>query len=284
MLNLFSMSAFVQFIGAFHFANVYSPIQKKLFEHFLKVEEEFESAFRTAKEKVQADMQSVKSMSVIKTTDGLSTQSSVSELSNRLFELQQETSVLYEKTKHEIEERFTMGYSRPMFMTFGLYCTFELFVFGLLDSFKSDDIMASFSIYNSMMWIVLFYFAVCEVCKMFRRHHKFFSPSHWGMMLVSFFIAFVCVMNYLFVTLITPVMPLPYVFTEWMSASCIILSVLPFVFVMFLTFIHYKASMKLIRNNTSGIIEKHEELHKMKQKLDDICALFTKSDNEFNFE
>lgn len=153
MLNLYSLSSFVQFIGAFHFANVYLPIQDNLFKFFLNVEDKFVSRFGDIREKIQADIESLSSMEPIVTTDGLSTKPSVDKITDELSRLQDDGGKIESHTKSEIQERFKMGYSRPMFMSFGLYCTFELLAFGIMDMTNNISVYSSFSFYTLSMWV-----------------------------------------------------------------------------------------------------------------------------------
>ena len=153
MLYLYSLSSFVQFIGAFHFANVYLPIQDNLFKFFLNVEDKFVSRFGDIREKIQADIESLSSMEPIVTTDGLSTKPSVDKITDELSRLQDDGGKIESHTKSEIQERFKMGYSRPMFMSFGLYCTFELLAFGIMDMTNNISVYSSFSFYTLSMWV-----------------------------------------------------------------------------------------------------------------------------------
>ena len=284
MLNLFSMSSFVQFIGAFHFANVYDPIQKKLFAYFLNVDEKFIDSFGEIRERIQADIQSVKTMDVIETTSGLSTQHTVDRLMEKLSELDKEGQYLSELTKTEVQERFTMGFSRPMFMAFGIYCTFELLVFGWMDMMKTESIYITFAFYNTLVWIMSIYFVICEILKMLKIRIRVFMPTHWDVMIISLLIPFGCWMNHIFADSTFSLIEFPYSFIETMCNSCVLLSVIPFVFVMSFTCIHYWFSLKMIKKNTRGLSQKHKSLHEQKLKMDDMYILFTDEGGPFKFE
>ena len=121
MLNLFSLSSYVQFLGAFNFANVYSPIQDKLFEHFLNVDKRFSDLFLGMSMQISSDIDSVNSMSPLNTIEGLSTSPAIDEMKESLMRLEVEEKETKKQTKKTIKEELTMKYSRPMFMSFGLY-------------------------------------------------------------------------------------------------------------------------------------------------------------------
>lgn len=285
MLNLYSLSSFVQFVGAFHFANVYLPIQGNLFKYFLNVEDKFASRFGEIREKIQADIESLSSMEPIVTTDGLSTKPSVDKIMDELSKLQDDGGKIESQTKSEIEERFKMGYSRPMFMSFGLYCTFELLVFGVMDMVKHVSIYSSFSFYTLSMWSILIYFIVCEALKTKGASVPgLFCPTHWGMMKVSLLLAILAGVNYFVVENLGSFWMWDYWIVEALSASGILLSVMPFVVVMFITRIHYKLSLGLIKRNTEPLVERYDFIHKEKKTLDTVNAVFTAFGAEIKFE
>lgn len=283
MIDLYSMSSFVQFLGAFHFANVYQPIQDKLFKFVLNVEEEFISRFDSIRGKIQADIQSVDSLSIIETKDGKSTKHSVESLKAEFDKLHHDFEAMKKETKTEVEERFKMSYSRPMFLTFGMYCTFELFVFGLLEMTGDDTLLSSFSAYNMIMILVLAYFILCELLIFKGIKWRFFNPTHRWMMLFSILAPMLCMANHYFVCNTEPVVRLSTGFVENMSLSCLLLSVIPFLVVILFTLFHYLTSVRLIKRNARRLSETHEKLHKQKQNLDNICKIFAVDDNQIYF-
>lgn len=190
MLNLFSLSSYVQFLGAFNFANVYSPFQEKLFKHFLNLDRMFSKSFYGMREKIRSDIDSVNSMDVIETTSGQSNAAKLAELRESLSSLFEEERDLRSQTKNTIKNEYTMKYSRPMFISFGLYCTFELLTFGFMDMLKAQSIYPSFALYNFFVVLISLYY-IC--CKIFNMKHWFkdcslFKPTHWRMMIVSILI------------------------------------------------------------------------------------------------
>lgn len=285
MLNLYSLSSFVQFIGAFHFANVYLPIQDNLFKFFLNVEDKFASRFGEIREKIQADIESLSSMEPIVTKDGLSTKHTVDKIMDELSRLQDSGGKIESRTKNEIDERFKMAYSRPMFMSFGLYCTFELLAFGIMDMTNSMSVYSSFSFYTLFMWLVLIYFIFCEAMKTKGKAvNKWLCPTHWGMMKVSLVLAVLAVVNCFVVEILGSFWMWNYWIVEALNVSGIILSVMPFVVVMFITRLHYKLSIHLIEQNTKPLIERYNFIHQEKKNLDTVNAVFSVFSSEIKFE
>lgn len=113
---------------------------------------------------------------------------------------------------------------------------------------------------------------------------KWFCPTHWGMMKVSLSLAVLAVANYFVVESLGSFWTWDYWVIEALSASGILLSVMPFVVVMFITRIHYKLSLGLIENNTEPLVKRYNFIHKEKKKLDMVNAVFSTFSSEIKFE
>lgn len=83
MISLYSLSAFIQFIGAFNFANVYEKFQDKIFKYFLNIDEEFKLAYEKMENQIVSDSASVEKMEAIDTTDGRSNKEAVENLKSK---------------------------------------------------------------------------------------------------------------------------------------------------------------------------------------------------------
>lgn len=283
MLNLFSLSSYVQFLGAFNFANVYSPIQDKLFEHFLNVDKRFSDLFSGMSMQISSDIDSVNSMSPLNTIEGLSTSPAIDEMKESLTRLEVEEKETKKQTEKTIKEELTMKYSRPMFMAFGLYCTFELLAFGFMDMLGCQSINASFALYNVFMIVVSLYFAICETLNIYRgcKVWSVFKPTHWWMMIVSILAFLSFVSNAWIVEGIGSKINLPIGFVEWMCYLGILLPTFPFILTMIFTSIHYRRSVNLIKENVDIISNKFNEIHKKKVTMDNLYSVFSKGDASY---
>ena len=286
MLNLFSLSSYVQFLGAFNFANVYSPIQDKLFEHFLNVDKRFSDSFSGMSVQISSDIDSVNSMSPINTTEGLSTAPAIKDMKESLSCLCAEEEKTRKQTKKAIKDELTMKYSRPMFMSFGLYCTFELLAFGFMDMLGCQSINASFALYNVFMIVVSLYFAICETLNIYLgcKVWSVFKPTHWWMMIVSILAFLSFAANSWFVEEMGSKITFSAEFIEWMCYLGVLLPTFPFIITMVFTSIHYKRSVKLIKKNIDIISGKFDEIHKKKVTMDNLYSVFSKGNASYEFE
>lgn len=280
MLNLFSLSSYVQFLGAFNFANVYSPFQDKLFKHFLNIDEMFSKSFYGMRGKIRSDVDSVNSMDVIETTSGQSNAAKLAELRESLSSLLEEEKKLRTQTKKTIKNEYTMKYSRPMFMSFGLYCTFELLTFGFMDMLKAPSIYPSFALYNFFIVMVSLYYICCEI---FNMKHWFkdcalFKPTHWRMMIVSISMYLVFFANACVVELFGSVIEFPMWLVEWMCYSCILIPAIPFFIVFSFTYAYYKRSKKLIVEEIGKLSCKFADIHASKTDMDKVFSMFSRSE------
>ena len=286
MLNLFSLSSYVQFLGAFNFANVYSPIQDKLFEHFLNVDKRFSDLFSGMSMQISSDIDSVNSMSPLNTIEGLSTSPAIDEMKESLTRLEVEEKETKKQTEKAIKEELTMKYSRPMFMSFGLYCTFELLAFGFMDMLGCQSINASFALYNVFMVVVSLYFAICETLNIYRgcKVWSVFKPTHWWMMIVSILAFLLFVANAWIVECIGSKITFSTEFIERMCYLGILLPASPFIITMIFTSIHYRRSVNLIKKNVDIISNKFSEIHKKKLTMDNLYSVFSKGKASYEFE
>lgn len=286
MLNLFSLSSYVQFLGAFNFANVYSPVQDKLFKHFLNVDKRFKDSFSGMSVQISSDIDSVNSMSPINTVEGFSTSQTIDELKHSLLSLYLEEKETRKQTKKTIKKELTMKYSRPMFMSFGLYCTFELLAFGFMDMLGCQSINASFALYNVFMIVVFLYFAICETLNIYRgcKVWSVFKPTHWWMMIVSILAFLLFVANAWIVECIGSKITFSAEFIERMCYLGILLPASPFIITMIFTSIHYRRSVNLIKKNVDIISNKFSEIHKKKLTMDNLYSVFSKGKASYEFE
>lgn len=286
MLNLFSLFSYVQFLGAFNFANVYSPVQDKLFKHFLNVDKRFKDSFSGMSVQISSDIDSVNSMSPISTLEGFSTSQAIDEMKLSLLSLYLEEKETRKQTKKTIKKELTMKYSRPMFMSFGLYCTFELLAFGFMDILGYQSINASFALYNVFMIAVSLYFAVCETLNIYRgcKVWNVFKPTHWWMMIVSILAFLLFAANAWFVEGVGSKVTFSAEFIEWMCYLGILLPTFPFIITMIFTSIHYRRSVKLIESKIGIISEKFNEIHRKKITMDNLYSVFSKGDASYGPE
>lgn len=107
MISLYSLSAFIQFIGAFNFANVYEKFQDKILKYFLNIDEGFKLAYEEMEEQIVSDSASAEKMEVIDTTDGKSNREAVKNLKSKFKELKEQS----DKSKEEVDKTIK-GYTR----------------------------------------------------------------------------------------------------------------------------------------------------------------------------
>lgn len=280
MLNLFSLSSYVQFLGAFNFANVYSPLQNKLFKHFLNIDKMLSESFYGMREKILSDVGSVNSMDVIETVSGQSNAAKLAELKESLSSLLKEERTLRTQTKKTIKKEYTMKYSRPMFMSFGLYCTFELLTFGFMDMLNIQSIYPSFALYNFFIVLFSVYYIVCEVFNMRRIFQKtnVFKPTHWTMMIVSILGYMAAVANAFVVEFSGTLFEIPMSLVEWLCYLGIIMPAFPFLVAFSFTYLYFRRSKKLIKGEIDKISKKFEDVHAKKTDMDKVFSMFSTSE------
>jgi hypothetical protein len=286
MLNLFSLSSYVQFLGAFNFANVYSSVQENFFKFFLNVDKIFEESFSGMSVQISSDIDSVNSMSPINTTEGFSTAPAIEEIKRALNQLREEENKTREQTKDIIKKELTMKYSKPMFMAFGLYCTFELIAFGFMDMLGYQSINASFAWYNVFMVAFSAYFTVCESLNTFRfcKISTILRPTHWWVLVISVAAFLLFAANAWIVECIGSKFSFPVETVEWMCYLGILLPVIPFIIAMVFTAVHYRRSVKLIQRKVNLISGKFQKIHNKKTEMDRLYSLFSIGDASYEPE
>lgn len=105
MINLFPLVAFVQFIGAFNFANVFSRFQNTIFKHFLNTEKAFNYEFRSLENDLASDIESIEKIEPIKTNDSYSNETFIKNLQEEYQKLKEERENKRKTVKHLIEKK-----------------------------------------------------------------------------------------------------------------------------------------------------------------------------------
>lgn len=283
MISLYSLSAFIQFIGAFNFANVYEKFQDKIFKYFLNIDEEFKLAYEKMENQIVSDSASVEKMEAIDTTDGRSNKEAVENLKSKFRELKEQSGKSKEEVKNTIEG-YTMRHSRCIFLAIGLYCMFELLALGLLDIYKNNFIVyLSLILYNVTTLIFMIYFCICEhlVFNEKRDINRFFQPNRLYTSIVCICTVIACILF----SVINNFIPSFFFISNTCMNIClwmgIVLPLTAFILSLWFTCRYYKKSKKIIKNKTQEIKNKYNELHDEKRRMDDSYKLFT-SNISFN--
>lgn len=283
MISLYSLSAFIQFIGAFNFANVYDKFQDKIFKYFLNIDEEFKLAYEEMEDQIVSDSASVEKMEAIETTNGKSNKKAVENLKFKFRKLKEQSGKSKEEVKNTIEG-YTMRHSRCIFLAIGLYCMFELLALGLLDIYKNNFIVyLSLILYNVITLIFMIYFCICEhlVFNEKRDINRFFQPNRLYTSIVCICTVIACVLF----SVINNFIPSFFFISNTCMNICLLMGiVLPltaFILSLWFTYRYYKKSKKIIKDKTQEIKNKYNELHDEKKKMDDFYKLFT-SNISFN--
>lgn len=272
MLSLSSMTSFIELVGAFNFANVYSSFQDRFFKHILDVDQRFVDAFH----EIEASIISMKEsrFETLELKDGRSNESAARKLQEECDSLIMEEESIRESASLKVEDVYRMKYSQPLFVFCGLYSTFLLLAIGLMDMFDKNSICSSVALYNLMSWVVILYFVLCEVLKHF-SNIRFMSLTKWGAIKLSLVLPIIPLVNFIVVECFGVLVSIKESFINYMIASGVALTFSGFFITIIATSIYYKMSCCLIKKETNLLKDKYKKLDDKKKKLDDIAQMFS---------
>lgn len=280
MVNLFSMSSLIQFVGAFNFANVFAKLENMFMQDFLRVDDMIEGEFGDINEKIQLGIETIPNLKPLRLVDGETNEEAIEKFKNdfdNLIELDYRIRVL---VTHATDVKNRMNYASPMFLICGLYTTFVLFIYAMLDMYKEDtSLYASFAIYNVFMAFFIFYFVVCEILKHIYifDNTRFVKPSIWWCLICFFIVTVSPLVNYLLLEHGVCLFYLDFWWIDFWLWSSIVLSLSGFLVTFIFTLIYYSISKRTVKQVAKRLKAKFTELFNRKKEIDIVYSAFNKA-------
>lgn len=279
MLNLFSLLSFVQFVGAFNFAFVFTGLERKIYKYFLNANRTFKDVFNDFNERgtFYSVCSSVDKLRSLTLTTGSSNEESINDLKNKFSALKDKYEEARINTTRSVSKKYKIAYSRQLFLICGIYSTFYLIGLGVLE-IVGEEIVAyvSMASYNFCMLLFVIYFVICEIFKHFKRTNAgIFKPTHLYSLLVSLALPLIFPLNWWIVNTFGVLINIPNSCVKLFTIIGPILTVSGFIVTMIAIVIYHLLSVLIIKRIIKHIDVEYNSLLQEKVKIDNVYNMFT---------
>ena len=280
-LELVNFLSVIQLVTALNFANISSKLHYTMFKSIIDVDAFFKLRFGGLQQKMAVDLESLKSMSPLQTTDGKSNKSKIETLKQKYFNF----SVKWDSEKQRVASLMDDFRGRKgmnsMFLYLSLYCIFDMLFIGYNSNTaieKNEFWFGSYTLLSAMF--LLFYFVLMLLKKTDNISSGTLYIGVSGVSLGSLFLAYWMFPLNLFITNYFCLLDLE----DFLCYSDSLAVFLPYQgFVLCLVFIicNWLIILWQTRKSIQSLEKEHEKMHREKVVIDEMYDSFKSDDMQF---
>lgn len=281
-LELVNFLSVIQLVTALNIANVSSKLHSKMFESLIDVDSFFNMRFGSLQERMTVDLESLRSMSPLMTTDGKTNKNKIETLKQEYSNLSAKWTNEKERSRSLMSEFQNRKGINSMFLFLSLYCIFDMFLIAYNSDFYSPKNEFWFGCYTFLTAFILWIYFVVIL------HKKADHISNGYLYIGSAFIPVVCLILSHFSYAVNSVL-LEHIHiiideNSFLCCSDSLAVILPYLgFILCFIFIAYNWAVILWKTNSSiqNLEKEQERMHNAKIAIDNVYDSFEPSDIEF---